>query len=129
MVGPIRRKTADSTDRIAPQAPGRLPWHYAPRTPLQLVRESAEIAPPDGLQTGWIGLAPPPSASRYALVEVLAEDGDLRRAAAGLFAALHRLDAAGLDLIQAQLVPETGLGLAINDRLRRAAAAIARTSQ
>jgi L-threonylcarbamoyladenylate synthase len=53
-------------------------------------------------------------------VEVLSRDGDLREAAIHLFAALHRLDALGLDLILADPVPETGLGLAIMDRLRRA---------
>jgi L-threonylcarbamoyladenylate synthase len=49
-------------------------------------------------------------------------DGDEIERAAGLFDALHRLDAAGLDRIAAQAVPETGLGRAIMDRLRRAAA-------
>ncbi|HSM32666.1 MAG TPA: Sua5 family C-terminal domain-containing protein, partial [Anaerolineae bacterium] len=45
----------------------------------------------------------------------------VREAAANLFAALHRLDALGLDHIVALRVPDAGLGLAINDRLRRAA--------
>jgi L-threonylcarbamoyladenylate synthase len=61
-------------------------------------------------------------ASRYAAVEVLSPDGDLREAAAGLFRALRRLDALSLDRIVARPVPETGLGLAIMDRLRRCAA-------
>jgi L-threonylcarbamoyladenylate synthase len=56
----------------------------------------------------------------FAAVEVLSRDGDLREAAIHLFAALHRLDALGLDSIVADTVPETGLGLAIMDRLRRA---------
>jgi L-threonylcarbamoyladenylate synthase len=56
----------------------------------------------------------------FAAVEVLSRDGDLREAAIHLFAALHRLDALGLDRIVADTVPETGLGLAIMDRLRRA---------
>ncbi|MCY7413043.1 MAG: hypothetical protein LH471_08440, partial [Salinibacterium sp.] len=58
----------------------------------------------------------------YTAVEVLSPDGDLTRAAAGLFDALHRLDAAGLTEILAERVPDTGLGRAINDRLERAAA-------
>ncbi|NJL30816.1 MAG: hypothetical protein HC898_03825 [Phycisphaerales bacterium] len=57
----------------------------------------------------------------FQAVEVLSPSGDLREAAANLFAALHRLDAAGLDVILAEYVPEMGLGRAINDRLRRAA--------
>ena len=47
--------------------------------------------------------------------------GDLREAATHFFAALRRLDALGLDGIVAETFPETGLGRALNDRLRRAA--------
>ena len=54
--------------------------------------------------------------------EVLSEAGDLTAAAARLFEAMHRLDAVGLEAIFAEAVPEHGLGRAINDRLRRAAA-------
>ena len=58
---------------------------------------------------------------RFAQVEWLSESGDLREAAAGLFAKLRRLDEAGLDVILAEKLPETGLGVAIMDRLRKAA--------
>jgi L-threonylcarbamoyladenylate synthase len=58
----------------------------------------------------------------FAAIEVLSPAGDLREAAATLFAKLRRLDEAGLDLILAEPVPETGLGIAIMDRLRKAAA-------
>jgi len=124
VVGRIEMRNLEKTDpQTAPQSPGRLPWHYAPRTPLRLVTPTAaDDPPPTGARTGWIGLAPPSYPQCYDQIEALAPGGDLRQAAAGLFAALHRLDAAGLDLIVAQLVPENGLGLAINDRLRRAAA-------
>jgi L-threonylcarbamoyladenylate synthase len=57
-----------------------------------------------------------------AAVENLSASGDLTEAAAGLFAALHRLDALEVRGIAVMPVPETGLGAAINDRLRRAAA-------
>jgi L-threonylcarbamoyladenylate synthase len=53
---------------------------------------------------------------------VLAPDGSLATAAARLFAALRRLDGLGLDRLVAEPVPEEGLGRAILDRLRRAAA-------
>jgi L-threonylcarbamoyladenylate synthase len=56
------------------------------------------------------------------VVEVLAPDGHPTTAAAGLFAALRRLDTAGLDAIVAEPCPEDGLGHAIMDRLRRSAA-------
>jgi L-threonylcarbamoyladenylate synthase len=55
-------------------------------------------------------------------VEVLSPRGDLREAAANLFSALHRLEASGARTIYAERVPARGLGLAIMDRLRRAAA-------
>jgi len=50
------------------------------------------------------------------------ENGDLIEAAANLFSALHRLDDSGVSVIYAQAVTETGLGLAIMDRLRKASA-------
>jgi L-threonylcarbamoyladenylate synthase len=60
--------------------------------------------------------------SGFGATEVLSGEGDLVEAAARLFAALRRLDEAGMDQIYAELVPNTGLGVAINDRLGRAAA-------
>lgn len=115
-IGPVR--IAPPTDDI-PLAPGRLDRHYAPHTPLQL----QETPCADGM-TGPVGAllyrdAPPRGA--FAAVEILSPTGDLREAAANLFAALRRLDAAGLNAIIAQPVPDRDLGRAINDRLRRAA--------
>ena len=54
-------------------------------------------------------------------MEILSKRGDLREAAANLFAAIRRLDALNLDLIVATPIPEIGLGRAIVDRLRHAA--------
>ena len=107
-----------------PRSPGQLPKHYAPGTPIQLVEfgQAAGTQPPEGRRVGLLLLrAPDGPPQGYAHVEVLSEKGELREAAANLFAALHRLDRAGLDLIVAELAPEEGLGLAINERLRRAA--------
>jgi L-threonylcarbamoyladenylate synthase len=59
--------------------------------------------------------------SAYAHVEILSPDGDLREAAANLFAKLRALDARGLKKIIAESVPDFGLGSAILDRLRKAA--------
>jgi L-threonylcarbamoyladenylate synthase len=52
----------------------------------------------------------------------LSPGGDVLEAASNLFACLHELDAMGVAKIAVSPIPETGLGLAINDRLRRAAA-------
>lgn len=112
-------------------SPGTLPQHYAPRTPLTLLEAGqtpGEVAIPHtrpGMTgSGRIGLlafTTPADRGTIAVVEVLSPAGDLREAAANFFAALRRLDAAGLDLILAEPVPEQGLGRALNDRLRRAA--------
>lgn len=116
VVGPLERP-GNSAGR--PQAPGSLASHYAPRLPLVLA--SSGTPPPPG-RIGLLALGEPVSREGYAAVEVLASSRDLREAAANLFAALRRLDARGLDLIVAEPVPEEGLGRAILDRLRRAAA-------
>jgi L-threonylcarbamoyladenylate synthase len=106
-----------------PQAPGQLDSHYAPRTPLRLLGRDDERRASAGRRVGLLALrdAPPPSAG-YAAIEVLAPDGELTTAATNLFAALRRLDALGLDALEAEPCAETGLGLAIMDRLHRSAA-------
>lgn len=118
LIGPVRIAPPDSGK---PQAPGRLPGHYAPRTPLRVI---AAGSVPDGIpsRTGYLGFRSVPGAGRFAAGEVLSASGDLREAAANLFACLHRLDANGLELILAEALPESGLGLAIMDRLRKAEA-------
>src|SRR5262249_35440654 len=99
--------------------PGMLPSHYAPRTPLELL--SAAPSPPEGrIGLLWFGTETPPQG--FAAVENISPRADLHEAAANLFAALHRLDEMGLKRICARPVPEAGLGRAINDRLRKAAA-------
>ena len=54
-------------------------------------------------------------------VETLSQNGNLEEAAKNLYAAMHRLDHQNLDLIIAQKMPAVGMGLAINDKLERAA--------
>jgi L-threonylcarbamoyladenylate synthase len=100
-------------------SPGRLMRHYATRTPLVIA--DREQAPSANQRVGLLTLVAEPGDERYAVVEVLSKRGDLAEAATHLFAAMRRLDARGLELIMARLVPESGLGRAINDRLRRAA--------
>jgi L-threonylcarbamoyladenylate synthase len=92
------------------EAPGQLKSHYAPTKPLRLDAEKAE-------EDEWlIGFgAIPGNAS-------LSTSGDLVEAAANLFERLHEAEAAPHSRIAVALVPDRGLGAAINDRLRRAAA-------
>jgi L-threonylcarbamoyladenylate synthase len=103
-------------ERLA--APGGLASHYATRAALRL--NVTEVRPGEALLA--FGAALPPGAERAALVLNLSAAGDLREAAAHLFDFLHRLDGAAPAAIAVMPIPEDGLGAAINDRLRRAAA-------
>ena len=100
-----------------PATPGQLDSHYAPHTPVIVSTEPVS----DPSRTGLVVLRRTGLDGDFAAVEELSAEGDLTEAAKNLFAALHRLDALGLDLIVVRPVPETGLGAAIMDRMRRAA--------
>ena len=103
-------------------APGMLPRHYAPRTPLRVIPAGAVSQPAaEHQRVGLLDFRFAPGPTSFAAVEVLSESGDLREAAANLFGAMRRLDEQNLDLILARLVPDEDLGTAINDRLVRAA--------
>lgn len=108
-----------AVERDNPEAPGQLRSHYAPRTPLTFVEDLTAFVSPTGARVGALTLQPCEVAS-FAETRVLSERGDLREAAANLFRCLRELDEAGLELIVAEKIPETGLGRAIMDRLRRA---------
>jgi L-threonylcarbamoyladenylate synthase len=92
------------------EAPGQLASHYAPSKPLRL---NATHAEPDEFLIGFGPVAGDAS---------LSPSGNLVEAAATLFDLLHRADASAKPKIAVASVPEQGLGAAINDRLRRAAA-------
>ena len=109
-------------------APGRGSRHYAPGPPLTLLGPTQGAPVTGGAR---VGLLAADDAGRrgaesgggpYAAVEVLSPAGDPIEQAARLFEALHALADAAVDRIVAQSVPETGLGRAIMDRLRRASA-------
>lgn len=111
--GPIRIPTKNDPSA----SPGRAAKHYATATPLFL---EGFDPPPAGARIGHLAFRTAPADAFVS--EILSPTGDLREAAANLFAAMRRLDAAGVDAIWAEAVPERGLGLAIMDRLRRARA-------
>jgi L-threonylcarbamoyladenylate synthase len=116
-------KLAPAPKSGVPRAPGQLESHYAPRTWLSLLQSPIRCAPPTGKRMGLLRFAAHgPAPEGFEVVEILSPTGDVREAASNLFAALHRLDSAGLDAIYVEPVPETGLGIAIVDRLIRAAA-------
>ncbi len=99
-----------------PNAPGQLDSHYAPRARVRLEAARAE---PDEAALDFAGAL----AGGAALARLdLSPSGDLVEAASNLFAHLRALDAFGARTIAAAPIPHSGLGAAINDRLRRAAA-------
>jgi L-threonylcarbamoyladenylate synthase len=108
---------ADDQDAAAPRSPGRLLTHYAPDLPVRL--DATEITETEAL------LAFGPALPGAGLLFNLSDAGDLAEAAARLFAGLRWLDsqgrARGLRGIAVMAVPQSGLGVAINDRLHRAA--------
>jgi L-threonylcarbamoyladenylate synthase len=109
----LGRPVALSRPGAAVAAPGMLASHYAPRAALRL-----DAAAP-GPGEGFLAFGQAPAASGPLLN--LSPAGDLREAARNLFSMLHQLDGE-VSRIAVAAIPETGLGEAINDRLRRAAA-------
>jgi L-threonylcarbamoyladenylate synthase len=107
-----------------PRAPGMLPRHYAPRTPILLDWNEKDLDHYQGKNIGLLAFQEAKNHLKFHHVEVLSKKGDLREAAANLFAAIRRLDALDLDLIFSETFPEIGLGRAIVDRLRRASHSI-----
>jgi L-threonylcarbamoyladenylate synthase len=112
VLGPI----AASSGAAALRSPGMLASHYAPSLPLRL--DAAEARPGEAL----LAFGPGGPLPGYAEILWLSRAGDLAEAAANLFAMLRQLDRPVFSGIAVMPIPERGLGRAINDRLRRAAA-------
>lgn len=110
--------TADES--VQHLAPGALPKHYSPRTPLDLRGgiSSEELRELPAKTAALLLARPPGNVSKN--IHWLSENGKLSEIASTLYAKLREIDEAGYDSIIAEEAPELGLGLAINDRLRRA---------
>ena len=109
--GPIAIDAEAASSAEAIESPGQLETHYAPSKPLRLDALEAEA------DEYWIGFGPIAGDSS------LSPSGDLAEAAARLFDLLHLADASPQSRIAVAPVPRQGLGIAINDRLGRAASA------
>ena len=109
---------ASNNQPEAPAAPGMLTSHYAPDAKMHLHARS--VAPDEALLS--FGTDPVEGRDKALAEANLSPSGDLVEAAARLFQAMRTLDSSGAKTIQVQDIPNTGLGEAINDRLRRAAA-------
>ncbi|MCE7886885.1 MAG: threonylcarbamoyl-AMP synthase [Alphaproteobacteria bacterium PRO2] len=119
------RVSYESGDALSPKSPGLLLKHYAPKIPLRL--NAIDLNPGEallgfsslkfmGIKGGGAAMSLPESMRRN-----LSEEGDLHQAAANLFAMLRELDRTEHKGIAVMPVPDVGLGVAINDRLKRAA--------
>ncbi|MDG1571079.1 L-threonylcarbamoyladenylate synthase [Robiginitalea sp. M366] len=118
----LNRILPESASPVAagsPEAPGMLASHYSPAKPFHLFTPTL-LQRLDPSKCGFIsyrGNAP----QGFARVLTLAPDGDLKAYAAGIFGAMHQLEASGVECLVAEPVPEQGIGIAIMDRLRKAA--------
>lgn len=115
-------------NRKIEEAPGQLESHYAPATPLYIFEKPEDFVPDPSLSYGLLSYR---GAEKDGFIDLHDWDvveelspgkGKLPEAAVRLFFALRQLDESGVDAIVAETVAETGIGVAINDRLRRASA-------
>lgn len=123
--------TAEDLMEIVPQsihkaiqtdlhAPGLLKSHYSPKKPMYIADDPC-ISSKEKARGGLISFGIPDKDCPFAKTEVLSESKDLREAAANLFRVMHRLDESDIDYIVAEPVPEEGIGIAIMNRLVKAA--------
>ena len=117
----IGKVTVKNKNNSSPDAPGMLLRHYAPATTTVLSNNI--IASIQEFSTAKIGLllfSKIVECDSNIHQEILSQKGDFKEAASKLYAALHKLDKLGLDIIIAERLPDIGLGKSINDRLERA---------
>jgi L-threonylcarbamoyladenylate synthase len=105
----------------SPKAPGQLKSHYATTTPFLLGDVEALARDYQGKKIGIISFRKSYENLHPTIEVILSPSGDLNEAATKLFSAMRELDSAELDAIISERFPEEGVGLAINDRLERAA--------
>jgi L-threonylcarbamoyladenylate synthase len=112
VIGTVDIQTSSSQ----PAGPGMLDSHYAPKRKviLKLPDKASDTA-------GFMGFRNESSFIAKKHQRLLSPSGDLNEAARNIFSALRELDAMNVDIIYAELLPEVGLGRAVNDRLKRAA--------
>jgi len=125
-IAKVIRPKKTKADHI--EAPGQVESHYAPATPLVVIDKPADFVPEEGVKYGLLsyrgeGNSSLMEATDWAHVEIMSPGkGKLAEGAVRLFYCLRNLDAAGVDVIVSESVSETGIGVAMMDRLRRAAA-------
>jgi L-threonylcarbamoyladenylate synthase len=107
-------------------SPGMMERHYAPRVPVDCTADDGAARVGElvasGLRVGWLTLGRPSREFPAAQATVLSLPADPAQYAAGLYAALHQLEAAAVERIVISLPPDASAWHAIHDRLRRASA-------
>lgn len=105
----------------APNAPGMLSRHYAPKTDTYLTNNISELLKCfEGKNIGLLLFKNTVQNKSIVHQEILSKSGNFNEAAKNLYAAMHRLDKNKLDVIIAERLPDKGLGKTINDKLERA---------
>jgi L-threonylcarbamoyladenylate synthase len=119
----IAGKVLVSTNAVnKPDAPGMLSRHYAPQTQMYVTHNMSDSI--DTYSDSKIGILVFKEGflnDRIQHQEILSLSGNFSEAAKNLYAARHRLDNQGLDVIIAEFLPDKDLGKSINDKLKRAA--------
>ena len=129
LVKVVRRKPScrPVSEESPADAPGQLTSHYAPRKPMLLLEPGENFAPVEGVRYGLLSYEGTSALAREGdwaeVVAMSPGSGRLAEAAVRLFALMRQMDEnEAIDVIVAESVPESGLGRAIMDRLRRASA-------
>ena len=118
VVGEVKIK---NKKEVAPDAPGMLERHYAPETSTFLTDDVPSLLKSfSDKKIGVLSLNNTFTDPSVHVSEVLSLSGNLKEAAANLYATLHKLDEMDLDIIVAERMPDINLGKSINDRLERA---------
>jgi L-threonylcarbamoyladenylate synthase len=112
VTGPLTEKPEDGSC----ESPGELPYHYAPHKPLKIIRSLEEIR---NVRSSFLAFTTHPEKPMSLYARTLSERGDLREAAARFFSCLIDLDREDVEIIYAEEIPETGLGKAMMERLRK----------
>lgn len=112
-----------------PVGPGMLPYHYAPRTPLYYTSQIGELLQESNLsETGLISFRKEIDGLLKDHQVVLSATGNMQEAASKLYDSLHYLDSLNLKRIIVEKLPDYGLGMTINERLKKAAGKTTRSA-
>lgn len=105
---------------ISKLSPGNIQWHYSPSKPLYIAQNLTKNV--DKSKSAFVAFSKESVIdSNYKIIEYLTQNGNLKEAAVNFFAILHKLEEADVECIVIEPVPETSIGKAIMERMRKAA--------